>query len=138
MRKNGFTLIELLVVIAILGSLSVIIGVNSIRLTKTSYQKEYYQTFRDFFDSASVYSELSTVNCEDGCTFTIDALIEKGLVEVSIYEKNNPLYKDQKVFSNTDSFNVYFVEGKKQIKFISGQCTLERSELKEDYEWEKC
>lgn len=138
MKKNGFTLIELIAVIAIIGTLSIVVGINSARLTKDSYKKNYYQTFKDLFDSASVYSELSTVDCENGCTITLNSLVSKGLVESTIYDKTNPLFKEKNNFTNQDKFIISFENGKKKIVYKSGSCIINFTDLKENYNWEAC
>ena len=143
-KKNGYTLIELLIVVAVIGSLTVIIGINSNNLTNNANKNKYRQTYRDLFKAAAVYSELTSsyTICKNGCDVTINNLIEKGLVDENILSENNPLFKNT-IFKEGDIITVSFKDGKKQLEYKSitnSNCkiTEEKLEEKEFDSWGEC
>ena len=141
-NKNGFTLVELILCIAIIAALGIIIGLNSNKLVNSSKINSYEQLYNEIFDAALVYSRLSDIeeDCSNSCNIRLNKLVEKGLLDKNVYDKNNPVYFNEKKFQKED---VIYISKSAGIREVIYKCNsnsdhdLSQSKM-EDYTWGEC
>lgn len=129
-RKNGFTLVEMLVCIGIIAALGVVIGLNASDILKDTQNEDHEAVMDDLFDAAKIFVELSSSEAicgslstsTDGyCNVAIFYLVSKGLIEDTIYDKDNPMKKNGK-FTSGDIIKVSKSGGKKTASYTISTC----------------
>lgn len=148
MKNNkGFTLVELLITIAIIGVLGVTVVFSVIGLLNKTHNNTYEGQLKDLLNAASTYSQLSPKafdngeshpDCSISCSFSLEALVHKGLVDKKIYETRSPIYKAAANFKPSDMFYVTRINGEKDISFRSGGCSEVKLSTIDTYKWEQC
>ncbi len=101
MNKKGFTLIELIATIAIMILIGVVIANNMTGILSKEHDQEYDDFKNKLTDSACMYVETyfnseERLNCkQNGCTISVDQLIQKGYIEDTLKNPvTNELVKD--------------------------------------------
>lgn len=151
MKNNkGFTLVEMLVVVAIIAALSITIGISTNSMSKSTKESQYEAYFDEIFDGALIYVGLNhfSASCKPadgcigtsrGCDITFACLVEKGVLDQSIYEKYNPMYAEEKniKFKSTDKVTVMWDSGVKKAYYNCGT-TIVSNEVKDYEKWGSC
>jgi len=142
-KKNGFTLVEVLASLAIIAAVGGIIVFSINKINHKANASEYAEKYREIFNAASIYSELSEeetdTSCDaNACYIRIEYLINAGLLNKNILKERNPVYRGNTKFHNTDSITITRVDGKKIMIYGLDGCTAITSENYENYEWENC
>lgn len=114
--SKGFTLVELLVVIAIVGGISVLVGVNFMKLIGNTDQYEKENLYKYLNEAACVYVDSKDSNLtadsyyktEDGVNVGSDDLYQKGYID-----ENSGLLKKYSI----DDIKKYEI----QVKWNSGE-----------------
>ena len=103
-NKRGFTLIELLCTVAIMSFIATLVSINMVKLINTKEQLNTESKNSIITTSACLYIELKeNANLKreclkDSCLISTDTLIQKGLLDsrlidkeinVKIYQENN-------------------------------------------------
>lgn len=140
--KNGFTLIEMIICIGIIAALGIIIGLNANTMLSKSNVSSYEDLMQEIFDATSIYAELSDTDCKISCDVKISNLVEIGLLDKSIYNKSNPVYKNPQNFVEKDVIIVERSSGAKEIIYkcnlTDSKYDLKSSNIKDYKYWEKC
>ena len=139
--KKGFTLIELLLCIGIIAALGIIVGISSNNIIEKAKIKEYKETMLEVFNAASIYTEMSYSKCGSNfstCEIKLSELVEKGLVDKNIYNKNNPVYANSVSFSTNDSFTVTKTRGLKDVIYYCNATNYIKLSIIDDAKWGGC
>ena len=141
-NRRGFTLIELLVCVGIVAVLGVVIGLSSNTMFSNAKNSEYKDTMLEVFNAALIYSELSDSSCAKNfttCNVTLSVLVSKGLVDKKIYNKNNPVYKNDTAFASTNTFTITKTNGIKDVTYYCNSTKyIKLSTIDDKTNWGKC
>lgn len=99
MNTKGFTLTELIITIALIGLIGILVTASSLNDLKKEKEKTEQRITQMIEDAACTYA-ITSDECKNGCRVSGDTLVNEGLIDEFINEKDMKAKQVQVSFVN--------------------------------------